>query len=39
LTELLWAYPGEQMTVTAVGLGVNKPKFDGTACIEPLGKA
>jgi hypothetical protein len=36
LTELLQAYSGEEMTANAVGLGVNNPKFEGPACVEPL---
>jgi putative SOS response-associated peptidase YedK len=36
VTELLRAYPGEEMTATPVGLGVNNPRFDGPACVEPI---
>ena len=36
LLELLRPYPAEEMTATAVGFGVNNPRFDGPACIEPI---
>jgi putative SOS response-associated peptidase YedK len=36
LTSLLVPYPAEAMTATPVGLGVNNPRFDGPACVEPI---
>jgi putative SOS response-associated peptidase YedK len=36
LLELLRPYPAEEMTATPVGLGVNNPRFDGPACVEPI---
>jgi putative SOS response-associated peptidase YedK len=38
LTELLRPYPAEEMMATAVGLGLNNPRFDGPACVEPLAR-
>jgi putative SOS response-associated peptidase YedK len=36
LASLLRPYPAEEMTATPVGLGVNNPRFDGPACVEPI---
>jgi putative SOS response-associated peptidase YedK len=36
LLELPRPYQAEEMIATAVGLGVNNPRFDGPACVEPI---
>jgi hypothetical protein len=31
-----WPYSADEMTATPVWLGLNNPRFDGPACVEPI---